>query len=290
MEVPMRLTILLILAILNATSAAAERVDLGGRFYRIDLPATVADAPILIALHGGGGNPDQFARASGLAKAAQAAGYAVILPAGSGRGRLLTWNAGYCCAAAAQAGIDDLAFLDAVIADARARFGLSDDRLFLTGMSNGSMLAETYAALRADRVTAVAGVAGTPDVAHLHPRFAVPLLHIHGTADDHVPYTGGVGPSGLTNTDFAAVADLISTFLAPFGGGLVRSERIIDPADDGMRVVEETWSKNGRPALRLLTVEGGGHHWPGGPRAGRRGGTRDISANAEILRFFESFR
>jgi poly(3-hydroxybutyrate) depolymerase len=57
-----------------------------------------------------------------------------------------------------------------------------------------------------------------------------------------------------------------------------------------MRVVEETWLKNGRPALRLLTVEGGGRHWPGGPRAGRRGGTRDISANAEILRFFESFR
>lgn len=271
--------------------ALAERVDLGGRSYRIELPAHPEGAPILLALHGGGGNPDQFARASGIAEAAQAAGYAVVLPAGTGRaGRMLTWNAGYCCAQAAQARVDDLAFLDAVVADARARFGLDPERLFLTGMSNGSMMAETYAALHPDAVTAVAGVAGTPDVAHLHPAAPVPLLHIHGTADDHVPYGGGIGPSGLTDTDFAAVDAVVAAFLAPFGESLRQTHRVIDPADDGMQAVETDWTQGGRTVLRLLTIEGGGHDWPGGSRANRRGGTRDISANAEILRFFESFR
>lgn len=271
-------------------AALAERVELAGRSYRIDLPAQAAGAPILLALHGGGGNPDQFARASGLARAAQAAGYAVVLPAGSGRGRMLTWNAGYCCAQAAQAGVDDLAFLDAVVADARARFGLDAERLFVTGMSNGSMMAETYAALRPGAVTAVAGVAGTPDVAHLHPAAPVPLLHIHGTADDHVPYRGGVGPSGLTDTDFAAVDAVIAAFRAPHDAALIRSQRVIDPAPDGMRVIEADWRRGNRSVLRLLTVEGGGHDWPGGARANRRGGTRDISANAEILRFFDDWR
>lgn len=271
-------------------AALAERVELGGKSYRIELPAHPDGAPMLLALHGGGGNPDQFARASGLAEAAQAAGYAVVLPAGSGRGRMLTWNAGYCCAQAARAGVDDLAFLDAVVTDARARFGLDADRLFVTGMSNGSMMAETYATLRPGAVTAVAGVAGTPDVAHLRPAAPVPLLHIHGTADDHVPYQGGVGPSGLTDTDFAAVNAVIAAFRAPFGSALIRAQRVIDPAPDGMRVIEADWGQGNRTVLRLLTVEGGGHDWPGGARASRRGGTRDISANAEILRFFDGWR
>lgn len=285
----MRLALALALFFLPA-AALAEWVDLGGRSYRIELPTQTTNAPILLALHGGGGNPDQFARASGLVEVARAAGYAVVLPAGTGRGRLLTWNAGYCCAQAARAGVDDLAFLDAVVTDARTRFGLSSDRLFLAGMSNGSMMAETYAALRPGVVTAVAGVAGTADVAHVRPAIPVPLLHIHGTADDHVPYAGGIGPAGVTDTDFASVAAVMAAFRKPFGAGLTQSRRVIDPAPDGMRVIGTDWTTRGRTVLRLLTVEGGGHIWPGGPRAVRRGGTRDISANAEILRFFESFR
>jgi poly(3-hydroxybutyrate) depolymerase len=46
-------------------------------------------------------------------------------------------------------------------------------------------------------------------------------------------------------------------------------------------------SKTGRVVLRLITVEGGAHHWPGGRKARlTEGKTREIDANAEILRFF----
>ena len=63
---------------------------------------------LILALHGGGGDPDQFANASGLARAAMRQGFAVAFPAGSGRRgeRLLTWNGGYCCGYAARQGID----------------------------------------------------------------------------------------------------------------------------------------------------------------------------------------
>ncbi|WGV17019.1 alpha/beta hydrolase family esterase [Fuscovulum ytuae] len=274
--------LVLSLLLLLALPVAAETVPLGDRFYRIDLPQAPAGAPLIVALHGGGGGADQFARNSGLSAPANGQGYAVIYPEGTGRAA--TWNAGYCCGQAQRRRVDDLAFLDAVIADAIRRFGLNPARVYLTGMSNGAMMAETYAAQRPGKVRAVAGVAGTLDTARVTPKGPVPLLHIHGRADDRVPYAGGMG-KGL-RASFASVASVEAAFLAPFQM-LARTERVIDRAEDGMRVVERNYADNaGVTQIRILTIEGGGHAWPGSRRAPRQGGTRDITANAEILRFF----
>ena len=274
----------LCLLLLLAFPAQAETVRIGERLYRIDLPARADGAPVILALHGGGGSADQFARASGLSAPANRQGYAVIYPEGTGRAG--TWNGGYCCGAAQRNRVDDVAFLDAVIADAIRRFGLNPARVYLTGMSNGSIMAETYGALRPAKVRAVAGVAGTMDTRRFKPRGQVPLLHIHGTADDMVPYEGGKGGSSLTRTDFASVASVEAAFLAPFAM-LAHTEREIDPVQDGMRVIERNYTNaKGVTQLRIQTIVGGGHAWPGSRRAARQGGTLDIKANAEILRFF----
>ena len=97
---------------------------------------------------------------------------------------------------------------------------------------------------------------------------------------------GGRGDRSLTRTAFAPVAEVEAAFLRPFPM-LARTERIIDPAPDGMRTVETNYTDaQGRVQVRILTVEGGGHAWPGSLRATRHGGTRDIDATAEVLRFF----
>jgi polyhydroxybutyrate depolymerase len=281
---------LLLLGLAQALRAETREVTLpDGRFYRIDLPDAPEGAPLILALHGGGGNPDQFAESSGLAKAAVAKGYAVAFPAGSGRrgDRLLTWNAGYCCAYAQRRGIDEMAFLRAVLADARARFGLDPGRVYITGMSNGSMLAEAFAAQHPDLITAVAGVAGTMDVARFPVQGRVPLLVIHGTADLMVPYAGGEGRRNATGTDNASVAEVVAAFLAPWDGGLTVTERVIDQANDGTSVRITDHVRRGSPILRLITVDGGAHHWPGGRKARlTQGKTAEIEANTEILRFF----
>lgn len=273
---------------LSALPALAERVEvkLGNRSYLADLPQAVAGAPMILALHGGGGNPAQFARSSGLSPAANRAGFAVVYPAGTGRTGLLTWNAGSCCGLAQRTAVDDLSYLDAVAADAVRRFGLNGDRLYVTGMSNGAMMAAAYAAERPGNVRAAAPVAGTLDLVRHPPKGAVPLLHIHGTADARVPYAGGRGQTGLTRTDFASVAEVIAAFRAHHGP-LVESRSVIDQRDDATRAIVQDWARGSRTMLRLITIEGGGHLWPGGLRAPRQDGpTREISATAEILRFF----
>ena len=274
----------LALLVLLALPAGAETIRLGERSYRIDLPAKPQDAPLILALHGGGGSADQFARSSGLSPPANRLGYAVIYP--QGMGRVATWNGGYCCGVAQRRGVDDIAFLDAVIRDAAARFGLDPARLYLTGMSNGAILAETYAVIRPAHVRAVAGVAGTLDTARFRPAAPIPLLHIHGTRDSMVPFLGGTGDRSLTRSEFASVPSVEVAFLRPHPP-LALSERIINHAADGMRVSERNHSDSaGRVQIRLLTVEGGGHAWPGSRRAARHGGTLDIDATREVLRFF----
>ena len=267
--------------------ADSQTVNLGDRYYVIDLPAKAANAPMILALHGGGGSPAQFARDSGLSADASAAGYAVIYPAGVGRLRLLTWNGGYCCGYAHKSGSDDQGFLAAVIADAGTRFGLNGNRVYLTGMSNGAIMAETFAALHPGYIRAVAAVSGTMDVRSVAPKQAVPLLIIHGTADSHVQYRGGAGPDALVDTDFASVDAVIAAFVA-VNAPMVASARLIDKVNDGTRVQQTDYTDaKGRVQIRLLAVQGGGHVWPGGARLKRRDeNTKDIRANDEILRFF----
>ena len=122
-----RLLMLILPILLSILPASAETVQLGDRYYQIELPANPRGAPLILALHGGGGNPDQFASASGLGRDAVKAGYAVAFPAGTGRraDRLLTWNGGYCCGAAARSQVDDAGFLKQVITDAANRFAFS---------------------------------------------------------------------------------------------------------------------------------------------------------------------
>lgn len=285
----MRLIALLLLLLLPVRAGAETlaRVDMAdGRHYLVALPPGAANPPLIVALHGGGGAPAQFARNSGLTVPALAAGFAVAYPAGTSRGSgRLTWNGLYCCGPAPASGVDDVAFLAAVIEDAARRFG-TRERAFLTGMSNGAIMAQTFAALRPDRVAAVATVAGTMDTARLSVPRAIPFLHIHGTADDRVPYAGGRG-RGLS-TDFASVDSVMAVFLAPYGA-LPAGRVVVGRGTDGTRILRSAWGAGARPAVVLLTVEGGRRTRR--DRRAQRGGTaQDLSASLEVVRFFAAWR
>ncbi len=271
-------------------AAKQEQVVLGNRTYLIDLPAR-PNGSMIVALHNAAGAPEEFRSKIRLSAPALAQGYAVIYPRGSGAQDQLSWNGLYCCGYAQENRIADVVFLDKVIADAAERFGLDAARVYLTGMGNGAVLAETYAVRRTGRVKAVAGVAGTIDLRRASAT-RVPLLHIHGLDDRVVPY-GADGRAKIgsrrTRHPFTPVPVQINAFVAAHGS-LAKTTRVIDRANDGMSVTVDTYSDaSGRAQITLMTVTGGGHVWPGPQRQGA-GNTQDISATTEVLRFFGEHR
>jgi polyhydroxybutyrate depolymerase len=292
--------LLFLAAIVFASAAAAEaagdfRLTLqhGGlaRAYRVHVPAKYdpsRPAPLLVAMHGGGGNMDLQAedRYYGQITASEREGAIVVFPNGTTRfdsGRLATWNAGDCCAGAVRRGADDVGFIRAVVADAERRWAVDKRRVYATGMSNGGMMAYRLACEAADIFTAVAPVAGTDNTLECHPSRPVAVLHIQAKDDPRVRYDGGPG-KGFGATSHVSVPATIAKWvqLDRCDG---EAKRVLD--------VPGAWCElhspcSGGTQVKLCITETGGHSWPGGakPRGGAEP-SRAISANDMMWDFFK---
>jgi len=287
---------------INSDYKAQEHsVDVGGqtRQYRLFAPDALEPGvvyPVLIAYHGGGGNPNAMERLSGLSELAERERILLVYPYGSSARdeRRLTFNAGSCCAFAQITNIDDVGFTDAVIDDLVASFQADPRRIFLTGMSNGGLMAHRYAAERSDRVAAIAPVGGPLGVNIPGLTQPVAVMHIHGTADELAPFHGGLGRNGNRNPDrapFRSAGDTIEAWRVANGcGSDANSEQLPDTANDGMTTqLLRMGDCDGGVEVVLVKVDGGGHTWPGRePPIDLLGAsTMDFSANDLMWSFFQ---
>ena len=154
----------------------------------------LAPAPLVIALHAHSQEPKAIRGYSRLEALADEQGFVVAFPEGAGG----SWNAGLCCFPGNRDKVDDVAFLDEVIALTRTKTLVDPNRIALTGGSNGAMMALRYACERPEVVASVAVVAG-PLVAPCAPELPVPVLVLHGARDRVVPLNGGVNPKLRVN-------------------------------------------------------------------------------------------
>ncbi|MBM4156159.1 MAG: hypothetical protein FJ221_14210 [Lentisphaerae bacterium] len=253
--------------------------------------------PVVIAFHGGGGNPASMVRLSGLNAKSDAAGFIVAYPYGTGRleNQFLTFNAGGCCGYAMENKIDDVGFTRALIDDLATVVTLDTNRVFATGLSNGGIMAHYLASELSDRIAAIAPVGGPLMMDACRPRRAVSVMHFHGTGDEFAPFKGGFGKGaagGKGVTDFKSVDFTIKNWVkANSCDARPEIVPLPDKADDGMRVTRKTWSggKDGSEVV-LIEIEGGGHTWPGRepPVAMLGKSTMDISANDLMWEFFQA--
>ena len=168
------------------------------RSYIVHVPATpIIPAPIIVALHGGGGTGQAFQEQNGLDRVAEREGFVTVYPEGTGilPNRLHTWNSGKsCCGFAFDRGIDDVGFLRKVITDLTSRIDLDIGRVYMTGHSNGAMMAYRFATETPNMVTAIVAVGGAPDLDLVAATQPVAVLHIHSLDDPRALYEGGEGP------------------------------------------------------------------------------------------------
>lgn len=275
-------------------------VDGRERRYVIHIPPKYDAAqatPVIIAFHGGGGNPESMIRLSGLNAKSDEAGFLVVYPYGTGplENQFLTFNGGGCCGYAMENKIDDVAFTRALLDDLATVTNVDADRVFATGLSNGGIMSHYLASELSDRIAAIAPVGGPLMMDEPHATRPVPVMHFHGTADAFAPFQGGTGegffPGRKGVTDFTSVDHTMRCWVKANGcQAEPKVENLPDKTDDGMKVTRKTWSggRDGSEVV-LIEIEGGGHTWPGKEPLMKKLGpsTKDISANDLMWEFFQ---
>jgi polyhydroxybutyrate depolymerase len=260
------------------------------RAFDLRVPASWdgrAPLPLVYAFHGGGGNRRAAAGVTCpdgdrdhpdcLTARATAAGYAIVLPDGTGSRparNLRTWNAGggvdgWQCVSgpACKSGVDDMAHLDAVHAEVERIIPVDATRVYATGLSNGAAISHRLACERPARFAAIAPVGGNNQHAVAGGACAggVPLLQLHGTEDPCWGFTtttrACAQDDGLKKQ---GVMESMEGWRERNGCEATTTETPLpDPADDGTQSTRVSWSGCSADT-ELIRIEGGGHTWPQG--------------------------
>jgi polyhydroxybutyrate depolymerase len=159
------------------------------RVYRLFVPPGydgVVRLPLVLDLHGSGGNSAGQARNSGLETLSTTERFIVAtLDAEGGR-----WNV-----PVQDNRPDDVAYVRDVIAHVAARVCTDETRIYVTGFSGGGRMTSLLACQLGSRIAAIAPVSALrwPGPCNGRP---VPVLTFHGLADPQNPYDGHAAGRG----------------------------------------------------------------------------------------------
>lgn len=252
--------------------------------------------PLVIALHGGTGTAKGMARLTGFDRLAEKEGFVVIYPYGLER----HWNDGRANVRyrAHTENIDDVGFISRLIDWAVRDLNVDKRRVYVTGISNGGLMALRLAREAPRKLAAVAVVAAS-DLASLagerHKGAPVSILLMSGTSDPLMPFKGGNIGFGRRNLgNVQSIEDTVKYWVDHDGCDPKPVTTELPDADpkDKTRVVEDVYRNAATGAeVVLYRIEDGGHTWPGGPQylperiVGRT--SQDIDAAVVIWRFFQ---
>ncbi|GAB4297617.1 MAG: hypothetical protein Kow0068_21800 [Marinilabiliales bacterium] len=152
--------------------------------------------PLVICLHGLGDNMNNFSNL-GFHQIADTANFIVLTPQALeayvySYNMGTAWNSGASYAGIVlNENVDDLGFIQALIDTTASLYNIDIHSVFLTGFSMGGFMCNRLACELTDKITAIASVSGTlGNTITATPSHPIPVMHIHGTADGTVPYTG----------------------------------------------------------------------------------------------------
>jgi len=247
------------------------------RSYTVHVPDGISGkgrVPLVLVLHGGGGNAANAERMTGFSAKADREGFIVAYPEGSGRfkGRILTWNAGHCCGYAMTHRLDDTGFIRALIDTLIRDYPIDPKRVYVTGMSNGGMMTHRLGRELPDRIAAIAPVVATLFGDEDKPREPVSAIMINGQLDTSVPNAGGAPGGRFASAWDGRPARPALDQLAFWAKANGCSNDAADDTpryDRGDYVLWQARCPAGL-ATELYLVKNTGHAWPGGQRGTAR--------------------
>jgi len=255
------------------------------RDYIVSVPNNFRDTtnfPLVIYLHCYGWTAQQGMDYTLMNLVADTSGFIVVYPNAvdmvwnSGIGENPDWP---------DPDVDDVGFINALIDTLSNHYSINLKRVYACGFSNGGFMSYKLACQLSHRIAAIASVGGVISSGTLdncNSQHTMPVLHIHGTADNTVGITGWYSVDQTLSywTDFNGCVQ-VNTVLLPD----------LDPTD-GCTVEKTTYSNcSDESNIIFYKVINGGHNWPGAAAdynwAGKK--SNDINAGVEILNFFKNY-
>ncbi|MEM9069277.1 MAG: alpha/beta fold hydrolase [Myxococcota bacterium] len=210
------------------------------------------ERPLVVLLHGLGASAGVQDLLFQLSPRTRREGIYLVLPEGSrGPDGRRFWNATEECCDFHDTNVDDEGYLLDLLDEVEALVPVDRERVYFVGHSNGGFMSYRMACRHSDRITGVIAVAGLGfrSIEECGSPAPLNVLHIHGDADDQVPFA----PYASEEVDrWAARANCAeSTELAPID---------LDTGIDGSETtrLQYTGCEVDRD-VQLWTIHGGGH-------------------------------
>ena len=226
--------------------------------------------PLVLILHGGGGNALQVAEHCKFNIIADKYGFIAAYPQSINK----HWNDGRKVPKHKEqdSKISDVAFIASAVEAIKTKFPVNSNRVYAVGISNGGFMCQRLAVEKADKFAAVASIAASLPLCWKNSSPGkISILLINGTADPLVPYNGGtvtirifgvkINRGKILSTDktvnFWLKHNKINTLP-------VISDIEDKVSSDDCHAVRFDWRepKSGR-RVSLIKVINGGHTWPG---------------------------
>lgn len=168
-------------------------------------------------------------------------------------------------------GTSDIDFISAIIDNMYTRYGIDKNRVYLSGFSMGGMMTYYAATKIANKIAAFAPVSGYlmggPNTNSSRP---IPIIHVHGTADDVVAYSGVQTciNAWITRNGCPSTAVVTDPYPASNSNSIC-TKYYWGPGTNGVQIV-------------LMSLEGKGHWWS-------MDLTNGISTSQEVWNFCKNF-
>ncbi|MBE2269724.1 MAG: prolyl oligopeptidase family serine peptidase [Anaerolinea sp.] len=241
-------------------------VDGLNRSYVLHVPPEIdAPAPLVIMLHGRFGSGAGIETYTAFDRVADEEGFIIAYPdAFGGEWNYVEGVAGY------PSEHDDIAFLHALIDHIAAAQPVDPARIYLTGFSNGGFMVQRMACQYPERFAGFASVSaaafgGMSQVCA--DRTAVPhapMLMIHGTADDNIPWDGTpISRDGQTIYITYPVVDTFGYWASRNECGTDADTRDLEQlgSSPGTNVRVLSLHCPDDTAVVLYAIINGGHNW-----------------------------
>ncbi len=292
----MRIVFLLLFTTAALSSELVEEqlvVDGLTRSYAINELETKKLKPLIIALHGGGSRWDKFTyktTQSTLLNAANNKQAVIIFPQGIKN----HWNDGR---KHLDNDINDVSFISSLIDYSIKNYGVDKNKIYIVGFSNGGFMSMRLAIELSDKITGAAAVSAQLSEAIQHKKMKgnVSFMLINGSQDPIVPYKGGEMKSfrfAKSRGTLLSTQETLNYFLVANQCSKDKEKIYFNNKkfDKTSISIENYDNCDHNTKVKLITVNKGGHTWPGGKQylpvklIGKA--SREIDAGKEVVDFF----